>query len=269
MIEINYTFKLFLIIIIIILLIVKCKRSKIDGLKYECFVLTLKNSKRIDNFLYNFNTSVPLNIIYGPDTRTPEKAKVYSNLIDKEKFNLAIKMYEDENTIRPNHTYFNLGAVGCFFGHLELYRRAFEKNIDYAVIFEDNCIVTDDNLYLEINDTIKDLGNDFEICYFHTWAHIDGGKHERSDYKSLKFLMGTKCYLINVKNMQKYFKYFLPMDTHIDLQHEDIIEKGARVYYRSMNEYLSIDYQHKSFIDHRSVKNHIFSRKYPTYKLIF
>ena len=50
--------------------------------------------------------------------------------------------------------------------------------------------------------------------------------------------------------MKRYTKYFLPMDNHIDMKHEDLIAKGARIYYKDMRRYMKIDRTHNSTIGH-------------------
>jgi hypothetical protein len=40
------------------------------------------------------------------------------------------------------------------------------------------------------------------------------------------------------------------MDNHVDMKHEDLIERGARIYYKDFRDYLIIDRTHKSMIGH-------------------
>ena len=66
---------LILLILLVILVFKKTSKKRID---YKCFLLTLKTStRRRDLFLKNHDHSIPLEIIYGKDTRTPENAKKY------------------------------------------------------------------------------------------------------------------------------------------------------------------------------------------------
>ena len=70
------------------------------------------------------------------------------------------------------------------------------------------------------------------MCFFHCLSRLPTKLKE--DLEKVQWISSTKCYLINVDNMKKYKKYFLPMDNHIDMKHEDIIAKGARVYYKDL-----------------------------------
>ena len=64
--------------------------------------------------------------------------------------------------------------------------------------------------------------------------------------------------------MRKYHKYFLPMDNHIDMKHEDIIQQGARVYYKELRDCLQIDRRHRSLIGHSNHgRRDFFSKVYP------
>ena len=54
------------------------------------------------------------------------------------------------------------------------------------------------------------------------------------------------------------------MDNHIDMKMEDLIAKGARVFYRSLQDYLHIDTSVPSTIGHTQHGNpEFFSRQYP------
>ena len=47
--------------------------------------------------------------------------------------------------------------------------------------------------------------------------------------------MSTKCYLINVKRMKKYYHLFYPIFTHVDMVYEKLIHHGADVYLIKLN----------------------------------
>ena len=60
-------------------------------------------------------------------------------------------------------------------------------------------------------------------------------------------------------------EYFLPMDNHIDMKHEDLISAGARIYYKDMRKYMKIDRTHNSTIGHSEHgRPRYFSKNYPT-----
>jgi hypothetical protein len=214
---------------------------------YECFLLTLENeTERRKRFLTSHKKDVPIDIIYGIDTRIVNNARKFEDRVDPEYFEKAVEMHYDPKVKRPDITYFNIGAIGCFMGHMEFYKRCFRKGIKYAVIFEDNVVVKSDILYDKIQEFIDEKGDNFEMCFFHSLSRLPN----QEDEERVDWISSTKCYLVHVNNMRKYIKYFYPMDNHIDMKHEDIISRGARVYYRDMRYYMYIDRSHKSIIGH-------------------
>ena len=230
---------------------------------YKCFLLTTKNQKqRQEGFFKSHNPNIPIEVIYGPETKNVKIAREYEDLIVPEYFEKAVEMHYDQTAKRPDITYFNLGAIGCFIGHMEFYERCFKQGLKYAVIFEDNVIIKSNKLYDEIQKVIEEKGDDFEMCFFHCLSRLPYKRE--GTLESVKWISSTKCYLINVENMKQYKKYFLPMDNHVDMKHEDIIARGARIYYKDMRDYMLIDRTHKSIIAHSDHgRKDFFSKQYP------
>jgi hypothetical protein len=231
---------------------------------YKCFLLTVKGQhERQERFFKNHNRNIPIEVIYGPNTKDDIKtAREYEEHIDPEYFEKAVEMYYDPLVKRPDITYFNIGAIGCFMGHMDFYDRCFKQGLRYAVIFEDNVIVTSPQLYDEIQKVIERKGDDFDMCFFHCLSRLPYKKD--GDLECVKWISSTKCYLINVENMKKYVKYFLPMDNHVDMKHEDLIAKGCRIFYKDLRSCMKIDRTHKSLIGHSDHgRNEFFSRQYP------
>jgi hypothetical protein len=216
---------------------------------YKCFLLTVKDqTERQERFFKSHKDDIPIEIIYGADTRKVKVAREFEEHIEPDYFEKAIEMHYDPSVKRPDITYFNLGAIGCFMGHMDFYKRCFSQGLKYAVIFEDNVIIKSDQLYDQIQSVIDEKGNDFEMCFFHCLSRLPDKKE--GTLEKVKWISSTKCYLVNVENMKKYQRYFYPMDNHVDMKHEDLIEKGARVYYKDLREYMIIDRSHKSMIGH-------------------
>ena len=253
-----------LFIILILLVLYKFLRKHRSEYDYKCFLLAVKDEKaRRDKFFKNHKKDVPVEVIYGPDTRQVKVASEFEELIEPEYFEKAIEMHYNPRVKRPDITYFNLGAIGCFMGHMDFYKRCFRQGLKYAVIFEDNVIVKSDQLYDQIQSVIDEKGDDFELCFFHCLSRLPD-KNEGS-LEKVKWISSTKCYLVHVDNMKKYHKYFLPMDNHVDMKHEDLIAKGARVYYKDLRDYMIIDRTHKSTIGHSDHgRRDFFSRHHPT-----
>ena len=244
------------VLLIIILLILRKPGEKYN---YKSYLLTVPEAtERREVFFKHANT--PVEVVYGEDTRDVAKARTFEHMVQPEFFNKAVEMHYDSTVARPNMSYFNLGAIGCYFGHMKILNKAVNDGVKYALIFEDNAVVKSPKLYDEVQRVIHERGDTFEACFFHCLSHLpDPTERER-----VLWISSTKCYLVHVPNMKKYLPTFLPMNNHVDLKFEDIIAKGARVYYRDMRKYLAIDRSHESLIGHRGEEDEqFFSRQYP------
>ncbi len=256
------TLIILVLLIVLVMLVMKPKKKPSDY-DYKCFLLTLKDqTERQERFYKSHQEEIPIETIYGSDTRIVKNAAEYEHLIDPDYYEKAIEMHYDPEVKRPDITYFNLGAIGCFVGHMEFYDRCFKQGLKYAVIFEDNVIIKSNQLYDEIQKVIDEKGDDLEMCFFHCLSRLPEGKE--GTLEKVKWISSTKCYLVNVENMKKYKRHFYPMDNHVDMKHEDLIAKGARVYYKDMREHMLIDRTHKSLIGHSDHGNQqFFSRQFP------
>ena len=255
-----------LILLLIAILFRVYRHQTTEGYDYDykCFLLTIPSEKeRQERFMKYHNPTIPIEVIYGPDTRNVKNAREFENHVDPEYFEKAVEMHYNPQVKRPDITYFNLGAIGCFMGHMDFYDRCFKQGLKYAVIFEDNVIIKSNKLYKEIQDIIDDRGDEFEMCFFHCLSRLPDKRDGKLE--KVKWISSTKCYLINVENMKKYTKYFLPMDNHVDMKHEDLIAKGARIYYKDMRNYMKIDRTHNSTIGHSEHgRPRFFSRNNPS-----
>jgi GR25 family glycosyltransferase involved in LPS biosynthesis len=230
-----------------------CAVPKIDSY----FLLTLpKSRERRERFMTSFNRQgfkEPFEIIWGVDTRQPENAERYRNLVNPIKFQ---HLYSFENGIpRPDEGFFNAGALGCYIGHMNFYKKCFEKGLKFAVIFEDN-VYLDKGLKEEFYQALEKLGSDFEACFFHCWIHLGDNvqKCGTEKIRKVKYLTSCKMYIINVENMKKYYPLFYPIDTHVDIIYEHLIRNGARVYLIPLNN-LKLQKDTKSLINHSPVIN--------------
>jgi len=245
---------LIFLLILILLLLLNNTSLKSSFASQNClhvtvdkiFVLTLKKStERRENFINAYKaltTSAPLEIIYGIDTKNKMNAEKYREIVDPVKFNL---MYDLDAGIkqRKQLSEFNSGALGCYLGHMEMYQRSFNQNTHYALFCEDN-IVFKPSFISDINKL--SLPSDFDIIFFHTWNHIGKGFNScEHGLKKVTKVMGTKCYLVNVRSMKKYFPLFYPIDTHIDLKYFDLIKQGCTIYYLPLQS-LEIKYTSES-----------------------
>ena len=142
-------------------------------------------------------------------------------------------------------------------------KKSIDDGVKYALIFEDNVVIKKYKIYDEVQKVIDTLGDNFEMCFFHCLSRKPVEK--KGDLEKVIWISSMKCYLINVKNMQKYMKYYFPIDNHVDNKTEDLISKGARVYYKDLRNCMKIDRSGASTIGHsdHGMKNY-FSRQNPS-----
>jgi GR25 family glycosyltransferase involved in LPS biosynthesis len=250
-----------LLVIIAFVLVFNRRKSTYS---YDCFLLTLPESiERQKKFFRSHNSNVPIEVVHGVNTKNIKTARKYEDIIDPEYFEKAVEMHYNPTVIRPDITYFNLGAIGAYMGHTGIMKKCIERGIKHALIFEDNVIVKRNRLYDEIQKVIDELGDNFEMCFFHCLSRIPTEVH--GDLEKVVWVSSMKCYLINVQNMEKYMKYYFPIDNHVDNKTEDIIGRGARVYYKDLRRYMRIDRSGPSTIGHSDHgRKQYFSRQNPS-----
>ena len=204
-----------------------------------------------------------MEVVYGKNTKNIKVAREYENIVDSEYFEKAVEMHYNSEVMRPDITYFNLGAIGAYMGHTGIMKKCIDRGLKYALIFEDNVIIKRNKLYNEVQKVIDELGDNFEMCFFHCLSRIP--TEVEGDLERVVWVSSMKCYLINVQNMKKYMKYYFPIDNHVDNKTEDIIAKGARVYYKDLRKYMRIDRSGPSTIGHSDHgRKHYFSRQNPS-----
>lgn len=253
----NWIVPVLLLTAIIIVAILNRTKREYD---YKCFLLTLPEStNRREEFFKHHDPSIPIEIVHGVNTKEIKKARDYEDIIDSDYFEKAVEMHYDPKIIRPDITYFNLGAIGAYMGHTDIMKNCKHK---YALIIEDNVIIKSKNFYKEVQKVIDDLGNNFEMCFFHCLSRIP--TETKGDLERVKWVSSMKCYLINSNNMKDYMKYYFPMDNHVDNKTEDIIARGARVYYKDLRHCIQIDRTKGSTIGHSEHgRPQYFSRQNP------
>src|SRR6056300_1364505 len=141
-----------LLVISTILMVVLYNRRRVEKYVYDykCFLLTIpKEVRRRETFMKHHNPDIPIEVIYGPDTRSVKTARQFENHIDPDYFEKAIEMHYNPSVKRPDITYFNLGAIGAYLGHINIMKKCIDSDVKYALIFEDNVIVKRNKMYDE------------------------------------------------------------------------------------------------------------------------
>ena len=251
-----------MIVVIVLLAIVFLILRREREWSYETYLLTLPEARDRREKFFRHNTNGPkVHVVYGQDTREVDTARKFEQHVQSEFMEKAVEMHYDPSIVRPNITYFNLGAIGCQMGHADIWNRASKAGHKYALVFEDNAVVSSSKkLHQYVESFIEEKGDDFEVCFFHCLHYLpDEVQKDR-----VRWISSTKCYLLHVPNMEKYFPMFFPMNNHVDLKFEDVIAKGARVYYRDLRKYLKIDRSVPSIIGHSAHdETEMFSRQFP------
>ena len=252
---------MYLVVVVILLLVFMILRNE-RAWSYETYVLTLPDAHDRREVFFEHNTHGPkVHVVYGQDTRVVETARKFEEHVQSEFMEKAVEMHYDPSVVRPNITYFNLGAIGCQMGHADIWNRASRSGHKYILVFEDNVVVkSPEKFHRYVESFIKEKGDDFEACFFHCLHYLpDAVQKDR-----VRWISSTKCYLLHVPNMKRYFPLFFPMNNHVDLKFEDIIAEGARVYYRDLRKYLDIDRSEPSTIGHSPHEDEaMFSRRFP------
>ena len=248
-----------IIILVLLVLLLLILRKPVEKYSYKSYLLTIPSASARREVFFQY-TDHPVEVVYGKDTRDVATARTFEHMVQPEFFNKAVEMHYDSSVARPNMSYFNMGAIGCYFGHMEILNKAVNDGVKYALIFEDNAVVKSPKLYDEVQRVIDERGDNFEACFFHSLSYLPAPENK----ERVLWISSTKCYLVHVPNIKKYLPTFIPMNNHVDLKFEDIIAKGARVYYRDMRKYLAIDRSQQSTIGHRGEEDEeFFSRQYP------
>jgi len=250
-----------LILLLVAILLRVYRHQKKEGYDYKCYLLTLPEStERQQKFFKSHNSSIPIEVVYGVNTKNIKTAREFEDIIHPEYFEKAVEMHYNPQVKRPDITYFNLGAIGAYMGHTGIMKKCEHK---YALVFEDNVIIKGNRLYDEVQKVIDELGDDFEMCFFHCLSRIP--TEVNKDLERVVWVSSMKCYLVNIHNMKKYMKYYFPIDNHVDNKTEDIIARGARVYYKDLRKYMKIDRSGPSTIGHSDHgRKEYFSRQNPT-----
>jgi glycosyl transferase family 25 len=199
--------------------------------KLRAFVINLE--RRQDRYKYvmdNYvNNNYNLEIIKAYDGTHEENNSAnyiemkneFLSALEKNKLNVKNYKYHFLNKFTP-------GELGCFLSHLLIWKKMIDENIDRALIFEDDCILSND-FAEDFPFIIKELPSDAGICYFGgkmVKDYVNGQNIKLSKYISLKKEQnpyGAFCYLLTLPYVRilynsvfSEFKGNLGLDYFID-----------------------------------------------------
>ena len=88
---------LVVVLVVLFILIHYLLKNRVEEYDFKCFLLTLPSEhERRERFLSQHPIHIPLEIIYGPDTRDIKVARKYETNIVGEYFEKAVEMHYDE-----------------------------------------------------------------------------------------------------------------------------------------------------------------------------
>ena len=114
------------------------------------------------------------------------------------------------------------GKLGCFMSHIEMFKYAHSRNMDFICISEDNIISNGKKIPTEIDDELKQfikkepkwnmiiLGGFFHPSYLVTSTSY-------SSIYQTSYVHGTSCYIIHKRLYKRMIRYYSSYkDFHID-----------------------------------------------------
>ncbi|MFZ4772455.1 MAG: glycosyltransferase family 25 protein [Chlamydiia bacterium] len=213
-----------------------------------------KYAKKLDAYQQFTNLS-PINCVYvinldfreGKWNRVKsifKKYKVFPTRFSAvEGFDLSLEL---QNELTGNALdRFSPGQIGCFLSHLSVWRHAYENNLDYIWVCEDDILaVKSMKLLPKYIQELNQLDPDWDVFYTDMdqkvngaplrpeGIHLSAERMDEYDYFSKKLerrpfsdkllimgmRLGTTSYILSKKGIEKFIRHFLPrkMDGALD-----------------------------------------------------
>jgi glycosyl transferase family 25 len=170
----------------------------------------IKRNKTILSTLnkYNFKNIVR---VPGINTKTIEKVNEYISIIDKDAYDKLIQ--NNKMKQRSNHYELTNGSIGCYLSHINIYEHIVKNNIDYAIIFEDDCAINSDpKFFWEKIKSLK-IPEDADIFLLNAVLLEEGLTDEIS---KVLFFLCLHSYIITNSGAKKILQNILPITMQID-----------------------------------------------------
>jgi len=212
--------------------------------EYSSYVITLKREDRLNNIdEQQKKISVPIKKFDA----------INGDILELNNVELEVRdgLNQNENQKRRE--------IGCYLSHYNIYKIA--KDTGYTIIFEDDFVISVDNLIDKIDESIKKLNKaniDFDIMFLgnHSWNENHGTLIVDNLYKVGKNegLGGCHGYIINNKNKNKILKNLEIIDDTIDLKIQHVADEGKLNVVSTFPYY--VDYNNsKSTIDETAINS--------------
>jgi len=179
---------------------------------FETYLINIpKNTDRLNKFNMYYKNS---DIRFKKYNLFPAVIGKNLNIIDYVTPNAYTQVLETERTRKRKHHYdLTRGGIGCYLSHLSIYKKIIESNIEYGIIFEDDCVISED-FYSRLQVGLNKIPKDWDIFLL---GLICLKCHINNDYVNVNRFWGTHSYVIKKKSAAKLLEYLdRPLSKQID-----------------------------------------------------
>ena len=183
--------------------------------KYKIFVINLtKRNDRLNFFKEFYSLPIKYNVFNAVDGNSLK----INDLFNKNIINNNILNNIKNNTNRKYHYEINTkGAIGCYLSHVNLWKYIVNNNIKYAIIFEDDCKVSNISL-INIDIRLNILPDNWNIYLLNDISSKYDIELVYNKLYKVKRFFGLVAYIINyntAKLLINNTKLF-PINQHLD-----------------------------------------------------
>jgi GR25 family glycosyltransferase involved in LPS biosynthesis len=157
---------------------------------------------------YDFKNITRVNAV---NTKTIEKVNQHKNIIDKNAYDILV--YNNNQKIRKNHYELTNGSIGCYASHMKIYNEIVQNNIPYALILEDDCIITSDSDFFWNKVSKFNIPENADVFFLNTLIFDEIPKDEIC---KIYFFILLHAYIVTYDGAKKLLDNLLPMEMQID-----------------------------------------------------
>jgi GR25 family glycosyltransferase involved in LPS biosynthesis len=199
----------------------RIKQKILNNNNFDIYIIHIKtNKERLINFDNYYNIS---DISF-------KKYNIFPAVIGKDldlvnfvtPFTYKQMMETERTKKRKYHYELSRGAVGCYLSHISIYKKIADSNVDYGIVFEDDCIVTND-FYQRLQYGLSVIPDNWDIFLLGLMCiKCDINK----EYMKIDRFWGTHSYIIRKKSAAKILQYLdRPLSKQIDADLSLLIKK--------------------------------------------
>jgi len=200
---------------------IKSRLQILNNNNFNIYLIHIKtNNKRLTNFNYHYKIS---DMSFKKYDVFPGVVGKNINLVDFVTPLSYKQIIETEKTKKRKYHYeLSRGAVGCYLSHISIYKQITESNVDYGIIFEDDCIIAND-FYKRLQYGLSVIPNDWDIFLLGLMCiKCDINK----EYINVSRFWGTHAYIIKKKSAAKLLQYLdRPLSKQIDADLSLLVKK--------------------------------------------